>query len=66
MGREVRIEYLIAPEQWKVRGHCSPDYVCVFEDLSGRITRPDALGPHRAVEFASGNVMRSWGYSGST
>lgn len=60
MGREVRIEYLIAPEQWKVRGHCSPDYIWVFEDLSGRVSRPDAFGPHRAVEVASGKVLQSW------
>lgn len=60
MGREVRIEYLIAPEQWKVRGHCSPEYICVFTDLSGRVSRSGAMGPHRAVEVLTGEVLQLW------
>lgn len=60
MGKEVRIEYQIGPDQWKGRGFCSPDYIDMMVRLSEQRPRADCLGPHRAVEVATGKILQEW------
>ena len=62
LAREVRVEYLIGPDQWKTYCHCSKEYLWNSKDGSAlkKKRNPEVLGPCRAIDVANGNVIETW------